>query len=369
MQNTLIVLVPGTPGSELWFRPTDPNQKRTLLFSSSWKWTFSALRRSAAYAGVLGQFGLVSFPLQGGDEGKVEHGGLFPARKFGLPRRVMPDLAHFGGYDTLLKAIGAEPGFAVGHNVHTFAFDWRKSVLENGALLAAFCQQLTSALDASTGEKTKAVLIGHSAGGIVSKIALHEKPELFGPRKPLLITLGTPWKGTYKAAKFVVNGPPGLGEPGRTAARQMPGLAELILREEHSWCGLPPTDLRSSPLVVEALAAGTDMNCAAIDQILDAPIGRHLAIVGLGYPTEKRARRKVFLNPQQIRSARKTDGDGAVVLSSASPPPNGTSSLFPVRGDHENLPSNPAVVERILIAIRNHDATTQLNPVNEAEVA
>jgi pimeloyl-ACP methyl ester carboxylesterase len=367
VRNTLVVLVPGTPGTELWFRPVDSEAKRTLIFSSSWKWTFSALRWSTAFAQVLGQFDTTTFPTHGGKPGHVEYGGLFPARKFGLPRRIVPDLAHFGGYDTLLRAIAALPGFAVGHNVHTFPFDWRKSLLDNGNALANFCQQLATSLDHATGQETKVVLVGHSAGGIVAKIALYQSQPFYANRDPLLITLGTPWKGAYSAAQFVVNGPPGMGEPGRVAARTMPGVAELISRESHSWCGVPPTNLRNSPLV-EALDDATSANFPTIDGILDSEIARHLAIVGVGFSTAKSARRKVVTNPERIRPAQKADGDGVVTLSSATPTPSNTSSMFPVRGDHLNLPSTLAAIERTLTAIRNHDAITQTNPGNETEV-
>jgi pimeloyl-ACP methyl ester carboxylesterase len=368
VKSTLIVLVPGTPGTELWFRPTDPGAKRILIFSSTWKWTFSALRWSTAFAQVLGRFDTTTFPTHGGKLGHVEHGGLFPARKFGLPRRIVPDLAHFGGYEALLNAIGGEPGFAMGHNVHAFPFDWRKSLLDNGIALHNFCQQLAKSLDRHEGVATKVVLVGHSAGGIVAKIALRQSQPFYENRDPLLITLGTPWKGAYSAAQFVVNGPPGMGEPGRVAARKMRGVAELISRESHSWCGVPPTNLRNSPLVEQALDEATSANFTTIDGISDSAIARHLAIVGVGFSTPKTARRKVVVNPERIRAVQKVEGDGVVTLSSATPTPSNTSSMFPVRGDHLNLPSTPAAIERTLTAIRNHDAITQTNPGNETEV-
>jgi len=80
---------------------------------------------------------------------------------------------------------------AAGYTVRCFAYDWRLSVAETGAALAA-------RLTAETAREIH--LVAHSMGGLLARIALRSES---GRRVRKLITLGTPHEGSFAPVQAV----------------------------------------------------------------------------------------------------------------------------------------------------------------------
>jgi pimeloyl-ACP methyl ester carboxylesterase len=337
---TLVVVVPGLPGSRIVFEPTGSRGDRTVLFSTDWKWVRSALWRRRAFGNAL----VVGPPPAklGRREGTISADSLVPARPFGLPRRVVPDLAVFKGFEPLLAELRAIPGLGGVDHVVEYPYDWRKSMVDSATGLAAFC----SARAGRLGTNTRVVIVAHSMGGIVAIHAIAEK----GLNARWLITIGTPWQGTVKAAQFLVNGPIGLGWRARSAVRSMPGVREAIAWYPESWRGDSGFRLDASDLVSESARDGTDANAADIHtsagEPLDLPV---LAIIGTGISTPKRAARG-RIRSSKLRVSDREDGDGTVCVTSAMPPIGGevTPIIQRVRGDHDNLVAHQDVIEFVV---------------------
>jgi hypothetical protein len=125
--------------------------------------------------------------------------------------RVVPDI-HFipglwkiDGYSKVAKAI--QTGFDVqpGQNYFEFPYDWRRDNRVAARLLSRQSHGWLNAWKERSGnDEAKLILVGHSMGGLVSRYFLECLEGWRSTR--MLVTFGTPYRGSLNALGFIANG-------------------------------------------------------------------------------------------------------------------------------------------------------------------
>jgi pimeloyl-ACP methyl ester carboxylesterase len=232
---------------------------------------------------------------------------------------------------------------AVGWDVEFYPYDWRQSLDTLGAGLAARI----------AAQPTPAILVAHSMGGLVARMAAARLPKR-AVRK--LILLGTPNRGTF-AALQALRGSYRFVRwlarlDGRHSARflaekifgSFPGLYQLLpmqrqfsridLSDPHCW---PKDAPRPDPILL-AHAAG-------VVRGLPKPDSRMIQIIGVNQETIVGVRHTA----RGFEYAMNLNGDGTVPLASARLP--GTKAYF-VDELHGNLANNAAVIQAVIDLVR-----------------
>lgn len=118
---------------------------------------------------------------------------------------IIPGLWKIDGYSGLSRYLQKRLGAVFGENFFEFPYDWR---LDNRVsarrLKSAALDWLENWRSRPGHQDARLVLIAHSMGGLVARYFL----EALGGWKEtrMLITLGTPHRGSVKALDFLVNG-------------------------------------------------------------------------------------------------------------------------------------------------------------------
>lgn len=73
-----------------------------------------------------------------------------------------------------------------------FAYDWRRDVATNGVELAKYLQRFRNS-------GFEITIVGHSMGGLVAASALQRIDADLVRTFPRLVTMGTPWRGSYQS--------------------------------------------------------------------------------------------------------------------------------------------------------------------------
>ena len=212
-----IIYLPGIMGSEL------VDGRGAVL----WGMKPSLLAKQAFFGGVMRR--LVPRP---GD-------GIRATRPLRLPIPV-PGLGGIEPYSELehrLSRITIAPSA-----VRAFAYDWRHSIVDAAvelapiarAHLADWTEQFHALPRAERAGRPepKLTIVGHSMGGLVASWFATAMRDDGGDDVRMVITLGTPFAGSVKAARVLANGhylPLRLfADELRTATRTMPGIYELL---------------------------------------------------------------------------------------------------------------------------------------------
>jgi hypothetical protein len=118
---------------------------------------------------------------------------------------LIPGLWKIDGYTKIRDALVRELNLEFGHNYFEFPYDWRR----DNRVSARKLQRTTEAWlnkwrERPGNQEARLVLVCHSMGGLVARYFL----EVFGGWKDsrLLITFGTPFRGSLNAAGFLANG-------------------------------------------------------------------------------------------------------------------------------------------------------------------
>ncbi len=124
---------------------------------------------------------------------------------------LIPGLWKIDGYSEIAKAIRAMPGVEPGANYFELAYDWRR---DNRVAARRLARQshtwLNQWRERSGSADAKLILVGHSMGGLVARYFLERMEGWRSTR--LLITFGTPYRGSLKAVGALANGvSPGVG--------------------------------------------------------------------------------------------------------------------------------------------------------------
>jgi pimeloyl-ACP methyl ester carboxylesterase len=224
-----------------------------------------------------------------------------------------------------------------------FPYDWRLGLDKLGGALAAHI----------AAQAKPAILIAHSMGGLVARMALPKLPKR-AVRK--LILLGTPNRGTFAPLQALRGTYPFVRWLARLDGRHsprylaekvfgtFPGLYQLLpmqrrfsridLSNPHCW---PKDAPRPNPtLLTEA---------SAVLRGLARPDSRVIQIIGVNQETIVGVRRTAG----GFEYAMSLNGDGTVPVASALLP--GCTAYF-VDELHGNLANNPAVIQAVIDLVR-----------------
>jgi hypothetical protein len=130
--------------------------------------------------------------------------GIVAARIF-PDTHLLPGLWKIDGYSDLTQAIANEFDIRPGRNYFEFPYDWRRDNRAAAHRLARLAPQWLSAWRQQSGNASaKLILIAHSMGGLVSRYFL----EVLGGWRDarMLITFGTPYRGSLNALDALSNG-------------------------------------------------------------------------------------------------------------------------------------------------------------------
>jgi len=118
---------------------------------------------------------------------------------------LIPGLWKIDGYSKVGTAIRAAFDVEPGANYFEFPYDWRRDNRVAARRLAKESHGWLKRWRESSGaEDARLVLIGHSMGGLVSRYFLECLDGWRSTR--MLITLGTPYRGSLNALGFIANG-------------------------------------------------------------------------------------------------------------------------------------------------------------------
>lgn len=117
---------------------------------------------------------------------------------------LIPGFWKIDGYSGLRRAILEAFDVRQGGNYHEFAYDWRRDNRASARRLARLAGQWLAAWRKTNNSDAKLILIAHSMGGLVARYFL----EVLGGWRDtrMLITFGTPYRGSLNALNFLVNG-------------------------------------------------------------------------------------------------------------------------------------------------------------------
>lgn len=118
---------------------------------------------------------------------------------------LLPGLWKIDGYSSLAKAIRTEFDVTPGLNYFEFPYDWRRDNRAAAHRLSRLAPVWLKEWRERSGNKSaRLILAAHSMGGLVSRYYLE---ALGGWRiTRMLITFGTPYRGSLNALNFLANG-------------------------------------------------------------------------------------------------------------------------------------------------------------------
>ena len=118
---------------------------------------------------------------------------------------LIPGLWKIDGYTKVLERVKATFDVTAGQNLFEFPYDWRRDNRVSARKLAREGRGWLEAWRERSGNQdAKLILVGHSMGGIVSRYFLECLDGWRDTR--LLVTFGTPYRGSLKSLGFLANG-------------------------------------------------------------------------------------------------------------------------------------------------------------------
>jgi len=277
---------------------------------------------------------------------------------------VIPGFWTYGDYRPLSAELGRRFG---ADNVVGFAYDWRRSCVTSAAALKRFVDAELAARPPGT----KAVLVGHSMGGLVARRYL--ACEGGAERCLLLVSLGTPYRGAARAIGAIAHGVPKI--PGRTGQRlhrmlaSLPSVHELLPTYDclidadgnrTPLAALLPGAIADTGLFGAAAAFHAQTQGAVED--LGGAMPPTLAVVGQHQVTATLARWAADGDVEVLGDVdwptpdgpRRSRGDGTVPRASAQPPEWGDdpTRAHVVTGRHVDLPAHRPLHQVLGAALR-----------------
>jgi pimeloyl-ACP methyl ester carboxylesterase len=243
---------------------------------------------------------------------------------------LIPGLWSIDGYSHIRSSIFATFDVVEGQNWFDFPYDWRRDNRVAARHLAERAPEWLRAWRQRSGNNdAKLVLVGHSMGGLVAR---HYLEVLDGWRDTrMLVTFGTPYRGSLNALDFLCNGfKKKIGPIGVDLTRLLRSLTSVYqLLPRYPVVDTGTGDLtrvaetRDLPGVDPARAAAALQFHHDIDAAVDARPASSYAIhpiVGILQPTYQSAR----LHDGSVRMVRSHSGvdgsgDGTVPRVSATP--------------------------------------------------
>jgi pimeloyl-ACP methyl ester carboxylesterase len=215
----MIVLLPGIMGSVLQHNGVD-------LWAISGRSVFSFVK---SFGNVLEKL-----VLHGDDSSLDDLGDGIKATALMPDRHIVPGLLKVEGYSRISRTIRENFAVTVGDNdpqkpanYFEFPYDWRRD-----NRVAA--RQLKRLIDARLpiwrqhrqDENAKVILLAHSMGGLVAR---HYLEVLDGwPDCRMVVTFGTPYRGSVKALQYLANGYKNLLVDLTEAVRSFTSIYQLL---------------------------------------------------------------------------------------------------------------------------------------------
>ncbi len=186
----VIVLLPGILGSVL---ERDGRDVWAMSAGAAWR----AIR-------TLGR-SVNGLELHGDDHTVDDLGDGVTAPRLLPDLHLIPGLWSIDGYSHIRSSIFATFDVVEGQNWFDFPYDWRRDNRVAARHLAERAPDWLKAWRQRSGNnEAKLVLVGHSMGGLVAR---HYLEVLGGWRDTrMLITFGTPYRGSLNALDFLCNG-------------------------------------------------------------------------------------------------------------------------------------------------------------------
>jgi pimeloyl-ACP methyl ester carboxylesterase len=186
----VIVLLPGITGSVLQKDGQDV-----------WALSGSAGVKALTTVGAS----IKQLQLDGDDPDADDLGDGITAPRVIPDTHLIPGLWKIDGYGKVAQTIREEFDVQPGVNFFEFPYDWRRDNRVHARRLARESEVWLKAWRERSGnDDAKLVLIGHSMGGLICRHFLEVLDGWKATR--LLITFGTPYRGSLNALDFIVNG-------------------------------------------------------------------------------------------------------------------------------------------------------------------
>lgn len=157
------------------------------------------------------------------------------------PSRVLPDEGFSIPYDELVKELRHDLSSHADEPrpVYLWGYDWRRPLEHTVEAFRAFCDDVAArtallrhyARDGYTAEDGRVDVVAHSMGGLILTGYLAMNPSRHRVRK--VVTLATPFRGSFEAVIKIATGTSGLDGGGpssreRETARMTPALYYLL---------------------------------------------------------------------------------------------------------------------------------------------
>lgn len=256
------------------------------------------------------------------------------------------------------------PGFQV------FAYDWRQDIRESGARLCARIESL--------GPARRVRIVAHSMGGLVTLSCLQHGPEAVRHAVTHVAFAGVPFQGAAGAWDDLFLGTVNARNSALMAAHALltfsstwellPPRANFFVDEQRApvevaafdseqwltrgWGVFSDATLRDDPAYRAQLGARLDAHRAFWSGLKDQQGGfKAMSFVGSGRATTAAfvARSDGSFDFSQSVTA---DGDGTVLVTSATPPAAFASSIVETRAEHAAMLNDPAVQAAIREFVR-----------------
>jgi hypothetical protein len=186
----VVVVIPGILGSVLLKDGKDV-----------WATSLAAIVRGVLHRGRE----VRALELNGDDPDERDLGDGVTADRLVSDLRVAPGLNAVDGYSGLHRMLLAQPGVAWGENYFHLPYDWRRDNRVAARKLESLSHTwLERWRERSGNQDAKLILIGHSMGGLVARYFLECLQGWRSTR--MLITFGTPFRGSLNAVDFLANG-------------------------------------------------------------------------------------------------------------------------------------------------------------------
>ncbi len=311
----IIVLLPGILGSVL---ERDGHDVWAMSPGAAWR----AIR-------TLGR-SVNDLELHGDDPAVDDLGDGVTAPRLQPDLHLIPGLWSIDGYSHIRSSIFATFDVVDGQNWFDFPYDWRRDNRVAARHLAERAPGWLKAWRQRSGNNdAKLVLVGHSMGGLVAR---HYLEVLDGWRDTrMLITFGTPYRGSLNALDFLCNGfKKKVGPVGIDLTRLLRSLTsvyQLLPRYPVVDCGSGAltrvAETADLPGVDQLRAAAALKFHLDIDEAIDRRPTNAYAIhpvVGILQPTLQSARlHNGSVEMLRAYSGKDNGGDGTVPRVSATP--------------------------------------------------
>jgi pimeloyl-ACP methyl ester carboxylesterase len=143
--------------------------------------------------------------LHGDDPAADDLGDGVTAPRLMSDVHLIPGLWKIDGYTKVAQSIRGGFDVTPGENYFEFPYDWRRDNRVHARRLARQSHDWLNAWRARSGNAdAKLILIGHSMGGLVARHFLEVLDGWSDTR--LLITFGTPYRGSLNALDFIATG-------------------------------------------------------------------------------------------------------------------------------------------------------------------